>query len=119
MPNDNFRMLVSELDDILDEERRILLSGNLDMMKELVDRKEKVMDQLADAEASDPQMLSSLNDKLKRNQALLDQALEGIRSVAKRLSALRRVRRSLDTYDARGEKKEIDMGKPVTVEKRA
>lgn len=119
MTNDLFTSLVADLDQILEEERRILLSGNLDQMVELVERKERVIDQLAEAEATDAEALGALNDKLKRNQALLDQALEGIRTVAKRLSALRRVRRSLDTYDARGEKQAIDMGKPVTVEKRA
>lgn len=119
MKDDLFASLVADLDQILEEERRILLSGNLDQMAALVERKERVIDDLADAEATDAEALGSLNAKLKRNQALLDQALEGIRAVAKRLSALRRVRRSLDTYDARGEKQAIDMGKPVTVEKRA
>lgn len=119
MQNNDFANLVSQLDDILEEERAALLIGKLDAITEIVEKKEAVIDALADLETRDADTLLRLNGKLQRNQALLDQALEGIRVVAKRLSALRRVRRSLDTYDARGEKQTIDMGKETTMEKRA
>jgi hypothetical protein len=60
-----------------------------------------------------------LEGKLKRNQLLLDGALDGIRTVAKRLAALRQVRMALDTYDAQGRKQTVLNPMPSKVEKRA
>jgi flagellar biosynthesis/type III secretory pathway chaperone len=119
MTHDDFAELIADLDALLEDERAALLAGDLEKVASLLERKEAIIDALALLDAADAEALQSLNKKLHRNQALLDQALEGIRSVAKRLSALRQVRRSLDTYDEKGEKKVIDMDQTGTLEKRA
>lgn len=107
------------LDDLLDEERDALLKGDLDLVGRLVGHKESLIEQLAQSEHAQLEGLMHLDEKFKRNQILLDSALEGIRRVARRLSALRRVRNALDTYDAQGERRTIDMDATASFEKRA
>jgi flagellar biosynthesis/type III secretory pathway chaperone len=119
MTNDDFADLIADLDALLEEERAALLVGDLEKVSSLLERKEKIIDALSRLDAADAGALQSLNKKLHRNQALLDKALEGIRTVAKRLSALRQVRRSLDTYDEKGVKKAIEMDQTGKLEKRA
>ena len=111
--------VVDELDDILEAERAALLSGKLDEVGRLVPRKETLIDQLTGEAQGDLPQLRALSQKVKRNQALLDSALEGIRTVARRLASLRRVRSALDPFDARGTKKTIDIAPEASVEKRA
>lgn len=107
------------LDDLLDAERAALLKGRVEDVSRLHARKEALIDALNQSEFEDPDILTPLHNKVKRNQALLDSALDGIRSVARRLAAIRRVRQSLDTYDAFGKKTTVDIGKGGAVEKRA
>jgi len=114
-----FENTISELDDLLEVERDALLSGNLDQIGRLLERKETLIDELSALERFETDTLQNLTVKLKRNQALLDSALEGIRKVAKRLAALRRVRSTLDTYDSSGTKKAIDVVSEGSFEKRA
>lgn len=111
--------VMSDLDELLDQEREALLVGKLDTIRRLIDRKEALIDELSALEAVDTAELIVLNEKVKRNQDLLDSALAGIRSVASRLAAMRRVRRTLDTYDADGKKRSIALSKDGSVEKRA
>lgn len=110
---------IDSLDDLLDEERLALLGGNLDLIGRMVARKESLIDVLNDYGKADKEVLSTLNDKVLRNQNLLGSALEGIQSVADRLAAMRRIKISLDTYDSRGNRKKIEMTLKGSVEKRA
>ncbi len=107
------------LDDLLDAERRALLLGDLEKLSRLLEQKEALIDALKDHEMSEASQIETLSDKVNRNQELLNTALDGIRSVARRLAALRRVRASLDTYDAQGRKKVITNDPDRSVEKRA
>ncbi len=50
---------------------------------------------------------------------LLDGALQGIRRASARLAAVRKVRRSLETYGEDGQKKTIDAQIARQLEKRA
>lgn len=111
--------LFDALDDLLEEERAALLTGDLEKVGRLFDRKEGLIEELSQLEQFEARTLNTLQDKMKRNQALLDSALEGIRAVAGRLAALRRVRSTLDTYDSNGAKRSIKIGKDGAVEKRA
>lgn len=115
----NFETTIDELDDVLEAERAALLSGNLDQIGRLLERKEALIEDLSALERVETEALRNLSSKLKRNQDLLDSALEGIRTVAKRLATLRRVRSTLDTYDSNGAKKTIDLNTEGSVEKRA
>ena len=115
----NMQDTVDSLDDLLEEERAALLDGNLDLIGRMLKRKESLIDVLNDLERPDIEALSNLNIKVARNQVLLGSALEGIQSVADRLATMSRVKNSLDTYDAQGRRKKIDMPLKGVVEKRA
>ncbi|WP_299779804.1 flagellar export chaperone FlgN [uncultured Roseobacter sp.] len=119
MTDEHFEDVIDALDDVLEAERAALLIGDLDEIGRLLERKESLIDQLAALEEADRAPLEALNAKVMRNQALLDSALEGIRTVARRLAALRRVRSSLETYDEKGERRTIDVTPDGAVEKRA
>ena len=119
MVNDTLERKISDLDSLLDEERGALLAGNLEGLSRLHDRKAGLIEALSRFDANEVRSLADLNAKVERNQALLDSALDGIRSVARRLAAIRRVRQSLDTYDSRGRKKCVDLDVERSVEKRA
>ena len=111
--------LFGDLDDLLEAEREALLTGDLEKIGRLLERKEHLIDQLSIVEKFEASALHELTGKMKRNQDLLDSALEGIRVVAGRLAALRRVRSTLDTYDSNGAKRSIHLAKDSSVEKRA
>ena len=119
MRDDNLSMKLDELDDLLDSERAVLMSGNLEKLTRMVARKEALIGALNQADHTDFVVLKALDAKVRRNQQLLDGALEGIRSVARRMATLRRVRSSLDTYDASGRKRNVEIGGDPSVEKRA
>lgn len=119
MMNENLQTTVDSLDDLLDAERRALLEGNLDEIARLHDRKEQLIEVLNRMDVEDQANLVALNTKLERNQALLNTALGGIRSVARRLAAIRRVRQSLDTYDSAGRKTSVETCIDRSFEKRA
>ena len=110
--------LVDALDDLLEAERDALLKGDLDAIAGLLERKECLIDALNDPEL-EAAPLEGLQAKVTRNQALLDGALQGIRRAAARMAALRRVRRSLETYDEDGRKRTIEGEVVRKVEKRA
>mmetsp|Transcript_24275 Transcript_24275/g.45190 ORF Transcript_24275/g.45190 Transcript_24275/m.45190 type:complete len:120 (+) Transcript_24275:188-547(+) len=119
MTPETLQSTIDSMDDLLDAERQALLAGNLDEVARLHLRKEELIDQLNMLDAQDSAHLTALNAKVERNQVLLNTALDGIRSVARRLAAIRRVRQTLDTYDSRGCKKAVEMGVDRSIEKRA
>lgn len=111
--------IIESLDTILEQERRALLAGEITALKSLMTEKERLMDAL-NALAHHPlSNLTAIQGKLTRNQALLDATLQGIRTVAARLAAHRRIRRSMDTYDQHGRKLSILGDIAPNVEKRA
>jgi len=116
---DKQNTLIHQLDDLLEIERAALLEGNFERLADLVDEKETLIDALNSLEFSEAMPMSDINQKVKRNQALLEQALQGIRSVAHRLSDLRQARKALDTYDNFGRKVRIEPDPGSSVEKRA
>ena len=112
------RTLLEQLDDLVQEERDALLQGHLDSISDILARKEAMIDALA--ELHPPRdALERLQEHMNRNQALFDKTLEGIRNVANRLSALRRLRKSLDTYDEHGRKTEMADPQASRLERRA
>lgn len=120
MKDDTAHDVLNAMDALLEQERSALLEGDLDGLGEMHGRKEALMDKLGHIEvaAADAQ-LQGVQEKLERNQALLDSALAGIRSVARRLAMVRRVRQSLEYYDEDGAKASVDIGVERSVEKRA
>lgn len=119
MTDDPTQKLIDRLDSLLEDERRALLTGNLEAIGLLLRRKEALIDALNDLTPRAEAGLQALQGKVARNQALLDGALQGIRTVAGRMAAFRRIRRSLETYDAEGRKTTILGEVEHKVEKRA
>lgn len=111
--------IINALDDLLERERQALLNGDLESIARLLEEKEALFDQLNTMSQEQSPDLSVLKGKVQRNQALLDNALKGIRAVAARMSAMRKIRRSLDTYDESGKRTTIEGQKAAKLEKRA
>ncbi len=111
--------ITNRLDALLEIEREALLKGDLQAISALVDEKESLIDALNAMTDSVPTDLKALQAKVTRNQALLDGALQGIRNVAARMAAFRRMRRSMETYDEFGHKQTILGEVERKVEKRA
>ncbi len=109
--------ILQELRGLLDEERQHLLKGDLSKLPELLERKQILVDRLEDA--SEPVDLQALHDRLTRNHTLLTSAMEGIQRVSTRLDTLKRLRKSLETYDSKGRKNAIPTTHVGQVEKRA
>jgi len=107
------------LDKLLDAERIALLEGDLVKLTEMLPTKEALMNALNEEGQTDLPALVELDGKVRRNQLLLDGALEGIREVANRMSALRKMRSSLETYGSDGKKRNIEVATDHSVERRA
>ncbi|MEP1934485.1 MAG: flagellar protein FlgN [Paracoccaceae bacterium] len=114
-----FEDILESLDELLEQERIALINGEIDQIGDFLIRKEELVNQLNATDITKPDEMGFLQGKVTRNQVLLDNALEGIRTVARRLSTLRSIRKSLDTYDANGNKKKISASIASSVEKRA
>ncbi|WP_300546599.1 flagellar protein FlgN [Roseovarius sp.] len=119
MTHDTEHQIIRRLDSLLEIERAALLKGDLQAIPKLVEEKEGLIDALNAMTDSVPSKLEALQAKVTRNQALLDGALQGIRNVAARMAAFRRMRRSMETYDEYGHKHTILGEVDHKVEKRA
>lgn len=111
--------ILRELDTLLDVERQALLDGEFDTLAGIVEKKEDLIEALNASELDQPEGLAPVNDKVVRNQALLEQALQGIRSVAKKLGEIRQAKKAFDIYDRLGQKNRIEAEADASVEKRA
>lgn len=107
------------LDRLLEQERALLLEGDLQGLGKLLPQKEAIIEDLLNESLLSRDAVAPIERKLQRNQLLLDGALDGIRAVAARLAALRQVRSALDTYDAQGRRQTVETSKHGTLEKRA
>ncbi len=107
---------ISRLQTLLDEERTLLLSGDLESLPQLLDRKQDLIENLGDTIGPE---LTEIHSKLTRNHALLNSAMEGIQRVSDRLAALKQMRQSLETYDSQGHRQSIGTLQKGRMEKRA
>ncbi len=119
MTHEHAQSMIDELDDLLEAERGALIAGDLEEIGALIERKETLIDALNGLELPAGQSLVGMRDKLDRNQVLLESALNGIRRVANRMATLRRIRDTLETYDAEGRRRTIQGEVVRKVEKRA
>ena len=103
---------VADLECLLEDERRVILSGSWDALAPLAARKEAALAALG------PVGPDRLRRALARNQALLLAAIEGVREALQRRAALRTARAGLVTYDARGLRAELPVA-PPRVERKA
>lgn len=119
MTDQNPQTLIDELDAILDEERAALLEGDLKKVEAILARKELAIEGLNSFSDLERQTLSHVQNKVTRNQDLLESAMEGIRSVAARMAELRRVRKGLEVYDSAGRRTRFGTRADQKLERRA
>lgn len=119
MTPENAHDVIERLDELLEFERSALLRGELDKIGEFLNEKEALIDVLNAMDPGHKAVLEGLQVKVERNQVLLDSALQGIRKVAARMAAFRRIRRSLETYDESGRKRTLPGDVERRMEKRA
>ncbi|SDC73511.1 flagellar export chaperone FlgN [Ruegeria marina] len=119
MKHDDSGALLRALDDLLDQEKTVLIKGDLERLGALSQEKERLVTGLNAMPDLSREQLEPLHRKVVRNQALLKSALDGIRTVANRLAELRRVRQGLETYDGAGQKRRFSALRSSQLEKRA
>jgi flagellar biosynthesis/type III secretory pathway chaperone len=110
--------VLDRLDRLIEEERILLRAGHLAALADLLERKERLVQRLADAGAPD-RSHPDLKQKIARNQALLEGAIVGLREVAQRLGAVRELRQTLETYDSDGRRAAMGTPGPGRMERRA
>lgn len=111
--------IIATLDALLERERAAILGGDLDALAGLMAEKTVLIDTLPSDSTPASTALDALRHKARRNQDLIESAMQGIRAVAQRLSAMRRLRTSMDTYDSTGQRRPINGLRGGKVEKRA
>ncbi len=104
----------ANLESLLEEERRAILSGAWADLERLGARKAAGLSALGDDAAE----LAPLARGLARNQALLAAALDGLREAGHRRAALLASRGRLVTYNAHGVRAEVPLT-PPRVERKA
>lgn len=110
--------IIAALDSLLERERRAILAGALDELAPLMGEKSALIDALTNV--GPPRVaMDGVRAKARRNQDLIESAMDGIRSVAQRLATIRRLRASMDTYDSAGQRHPTQGGRGGSVEKRA
>ena len=109
---------LDRLGDVLDAEEDALLVGDYDAVETMLPDKENLIGQLNDDPPEDEAALRWLRDKIARNQTLLDNAMNGVRTVATRMKELQRARDRFETYDQSGQRQSIDTRVYTKLEKR-
>ena len=108
--------IMTQLTDLLEEERVALVAGALDRLPELRSRKESL---LAELEAAPDRTLpAELRELCERNQLLISAALDGTKAALKRMAELRAVQSQLSTYESAGRKQSVP-AKPGSLERKA
>ncbi len=92
----------------LDEEREIIRSGRLTGLADLVEQREAAI-ALLDAPGAEmtPQIVAGVEEiaeRARRNAALLEAAIEGVKAAEKRLAQIYEARDTLGTYERDGTK---------------
>ncbi|WP_133119807.1 flagellar biosynthesis protein FlgN [Pseudooceanicola lipolyticus] len=118
MADEQAAELLEQLDRLLLRERTALLHGDLDEIGAMTAQKQALVQRLGQQRDQIPHDLGARREKLLRNQALLANAMQGIRAVESRLAALRRLRAGLETYDRDGRRSHVPAQRSPRVEKR-
>lgn len=97
----SFSAAADALEDLLDHERRLVLSGQIDGLLRISQEKERLLKRLPSA--GDPEdVVDRLREKAARNQELLKAAALGIKSAAERVDSFRKPPQKLTTYGRDG-----------------
>ncbi|WP_371170471.1 hypothetical protein [Aliiroseovarius sp. 2305UL8-7] len=106
-----------DLLDLLDRERSLILSGDVEKITRLLPEKERLMADL-NASVASAEMLEELQTRADHNQTLLSAVAQGIRAVQKRLEALQSARSELRTYTKAGQAMNLS-AQQTSIEKKA
>ena len=103
MPEPKQDKRLAQLFRLLDREREILISGDLTQLTGAVKEKERILDMLNAKPGLSKIQIHTVQVALKRNQVLLQQAGNGIKSASKRLREPRSRRCNFRSYTKEGE----------------
>lgn len=106
---------VGQFAELLERERKAILTGDFDGMAALIPQKEALVAVLSDQDA---EAIGSLRQAAQRNQRLLASALSGVRGALGRLRQIDEGARGYTGYDRFGQAERIRRA-PESVEKRA
>ena len=95
-----------DLDNLLDLERQYLLTGALDHLTDISDRKLELVDEL---QANSHTLPDPIREKLHKNQDLLKSAIAGIQAAKSRMTEFRHVRDCLSFYGPPGHRQNISL----------
>lgn len=109
--------VLDALEDLLERERRMILSGSIDDLARLTPEKTRLLSRMAGA-AGTAQTFDRVRQKADRNQELLAAVARGVKSVARKLEAMQGVREPLKTYDRTGQARDLS-GRTSSFEKRS
>ncbi|WP_424941200.1 hypothetical protein [Aliiroseovarius sp. S253] len=102
---------------LLEDERQLILNGELDALPKLTDAKTEILSQMVQSTLSQNQF-AQLQTIAARNQSLLVAAANGIRSARDRLDAIRNPNQGVKTYTRTGAAQVLSRAHP-NFEKRA
>ena len=103
---------------VLEDERAALRSGALDRLGDILAAKERLAEEVAQRGLGcGATEAEALRAAARRNAELLDAARTGLRAAMERLAERARLARSLDTYDAEGNRRELG-GEPGSLHRR-
>lgn len=111
-------IVLKDLADLLEEERRALIRGDASALAELIPRKTDLVERFQNLGSVSQQALEPLRLHAARNQNLMNSAMAGLRDVADRLGAMRVAGRATETYTAEGRRSSL-RAPGGSVEKRA
>ncbi|MDV7144778.1 hypothetical protein R3X27_19015 [Tropicimonas sp. TH_r6] len=109
---------LSQFKTLLEEEKALLLSGKIESVAALEPRKQELAQRLETNSLLSSQQLADLQQKVRRNQILLEASSKGFRTASERLKEIRKVMLQLDTYTRGGDMKNIKTAHPK-IERRA
>jgi hypothetical protein len=119
MTNNESGSAIRKLEVVLERERRALVTGRLDALAALIDKKEDLIAKINEPGQRETGELQSIQKHLERNRFLLDSAMAGIRAVADRMKVTRNAGSDLEIYDMNGSRLPVANRKCRKLEKRA
>lgn len=101
---------------LLQSEREILMSGDLEALPQLSKEKEALIPNMRDL---DPHARLRLKSAADQNHALLGAAMRGLRGAIRRINAINGASAPLQTYGANGDRATLNQPQRRDLEKRA
>ncbi len=111
--------LLQEIENLLDFEHRIMIEGDLGKLSVVVERKEKLLQELMQQNNLGQDYLSILRKKAQQNQMLVGSVRAGIDAAMKRLQALQKAQDPLTVYDPSGKTSDLQKIAKKSLERRA